>query len=126
MKFHITSPCFPRITATRNAYISIFTTVSTAKGCDISSIVPFVSHVDHTEHDVDVIVTEQGIADLRGLSPRERARAIINNCAHPEYKEKLQDYLNRAEQECKFKHQPHILSEALSWHDKFLKTGSMK
>jgi succinyl-CoA:acetate CoA-transferase len=111
---------------TRNAYLSIFTTVSTAKGCDISSIVPFVSHVDHTEHDVDVIVTEQGIADLRGLSPRERARAIINNCAHPEYKEKLEDYLNRAEQECKFKHQPHILSEALSWHDKFLKTGSMK
>jgi succinyl-CoA:acetate CoA-transferase len=111
---------------TRNAYLSIFTTVSTAKGGNISSIVPFASHIDHTEHDVDVVVTEQGIADLRGLSPKERARAIINNCAHPYYKEKLQDYLDRAEKECKFKHEPHILSEALSWHDKFLKTGTMK
>ncbi len=111
---------------TRNAYISIFTTVSTAKNGDISSIVPFVSHVDHTEHDVDVVVTEQGIADLRGLSPKERAKAIIENCAHPDYKEKLEDYLNRAMNECKFKHEPHLLGEALSWHDKFLKTGSMK
>ena len=111
---------------TRNAYLSIFTTVSTAKNDDISSIVPFVSHIDHTEHDVDVIVTEQGIADLRGLSPRERARSIITNCVHPDYKEKLMDYLNRAEQECRFKHQPHILREALSWHEKFLKTGTMK
>ena len=111
---------------TRNAYLSIFTTVSTAKNGDISSIVPFASHVDHTEHDVDVIVTECGIADLRGLSPQERARAIIENCAHPDYKEKLEDYLDRAAVECKFKHTPHLLNEALSWHDKFLKTGSMK
>lgn len=41
-----------------------------------------VSHVDHTEHDVDILVTEQGLADLRGLAPRERARAIIDNCVH--------------------------------------------
>lgn len=110
---------------TRNAYMAFFTTVSTAKNGDISSIVPFVSHVDHTEHDVEIIVTEQGLADLRGLSPKERARAIIENCAHPDYKEKLSSYLDRAE-EGPFKHEPHIMEESHSWHEKFLKTGSMK
>lgn len=110
---------------TRNAYISIFTTVSTAKNGDISSIVPMVSHVDHTEHDVQVVVTEQGIADLRGLSPRERARAIIQNCAHPDYKARLLDYLERAEA-LPTKHESHLLNEALSWHAKFVETGSMK
>lgn len=111
---------------TRNAYLSIFTTVSIAKDGDISSIVPMVSHVDHTEHDVDVVVTEQGIADLRGLSPVERAELIIKNCAHPLYKDKLKSYLDRAIETSKYKHEPHILSEALAYHDRFLKTGSMK
>jgi succinyl-CoA:acetate CoA-transferase len=110
---------------TRNAYLSFFTTVSTAKNGDISSIVPFVSHVDHTEHDVEVFVTEQGLADVRGLSPKERARAIIENCAHPDYKEKLMDYLERAESG-KYSHEPHLMGETHSWHDKFLKTGTMK
>jgi len=110
---------------TRNAYLSIFTTVSTAKNGNISSIVPKASHIDHTEHDVSVVVTEQGLADLRGTSPRERARKIIQNCAHPDYKDMLMDYLERAEK-TKFMHQPHLLDEALSWHDRFLKTGSMK
>lgn len=110
---------------TRNAYLSIFTTVSTAKNGEISSIVPKASHIDHTEHDVSVVVTEQGLADLRGTSPRERARKIIQNCAHPDYRDMLMDYLERAEK-TKFKYQPHLLDEALSWHDRFLKTGSMK
>jgi succinyl-CoA:acetate CoA-transferase len=110
---------------TRNAYLSIFTTVSTAKGGDISSIVPKASHIDHTEHDVAVVVTEQGLADLRGLSPIERAEAIIENCAHPDYRPMLRDYLKRA-REGKYQHQPHLIGEALSWHDRFLKTGSMK
>lgn len=70
----------------RNSYLSIFVTPSTAKDGAISSIVPFVSHVDHTEHDVKIIVTEQGVADLRGLSPRQRAKAIIENCAHPDFR----------------------------------------
>ena len=110
---------------TRNAYLSFFTTVSTAKNGDISSIVPFVSHVDHTEHDVEVFVTEQGLADVRGLCPTERARVIIENCAHPDYKKMLLDYLNRAETG-KFSHEPHLMDESHSWHDRFLKTGSMK
>lgn len=110
---------------TRNAYLSVFTTESIAKNGDISSIVPMVSHHDHTEHDVMVIVTEQGVADLRGLNPQERAEAIIENCAHPDYKEKLRSYLDRA-REGKFQHTPHLLNEALSWHQKFVETGSMK
>lgn len=110
---------------TRNAYISIFTTPSIAKNGKISSIVPMVSHHDHTEHDVMVIITEQGVADLRGLSPKERAEAIINNCAHPDFRPMLLDYFSRAK-EGKFKHTPHILKEALSWHDRFMKTGTMR
>jgi len=109
---------------TRNAYLSIFVTPSTAKNGDISCVVPMVSHIDHTEHDVHVIVTEQGIADLRGLSPRERAKTIINNCAHPEYKPKLRDYYQKALK--KSGHTPHLIGEALSWHKRFLETGSMK
>lgn len=111
---------------TRNAYISIFTTASTAKDGKISSIVPFVSHVDHTEHDVMVLVTEKGVADLRGLSPKERAERIIENCAHEDYKEMLWDYFRRAKEATKNSHTPHILSQALSWHERYLKTGTMQ
>lgn len=109
----------------RNAAITIFTTASTAKNGAISSIVPMCPHVDHTEHEVMVIVTEQGYADLRGLSPKERAVAIINHCAHPDYREALMDYFNRAceQSPCQT---PHILDEALSWHSRAEKTGSMK
>ena len=109
---------------TRNAYLSIFVTPSVAKNGDISCIVPMASHIDHTEHDVHIIVTEQGIADLRGLSPRERAETIINNCTHPEYKSKLKNYYQRALE--KGGHTPHLTEEALSWHQRFLERGSMK
>lgn len=110
----------------RNAYLTCFFTASTAKNGLISSIVPMCSHVDHTEHDVDIIVTEQGLADLRGLAPRERAREVINKCAHPDYKPMLMDYLERAEAATKHAQTPHIIKEALSWHEKFMETGSMK
>ena len=60
---------------TRNAYISIFTCPSVAKEGKISAIVPMVSHLDHSEHSVNIIITEQGVADLRGKSPKERAEA---------------------------------------------------
>lgn len=110
----------------RNAYLTMFFTTSTAKGGNISSIVPMCSHVDHTEHDVDVFITEQGLADVRGLSPRERARVIIENCAHPDYKPMLLDYLERAEKATKQAHTPHLLDEALSWHVRFTQTGTMK
>ena len=110
---------------TRNGCLTVFATPSTAKNGAISSIVPMVSHHDQSEHSVMMIVTEQGVADLRGLSPKERAKVIIKNCAHPDYREMLMDYFERALQG-PYKHTPHILSEALSWHDRYLKTGTMK
>ena len=72
-----------------------------------------------------VVVTEYGYADLRGCSPRERAQKMIA-IAHPDYRDMLQDYFDRACAQPKPGHTPHILSEALSWHDRFNKTGSMK
>lgn len=108
----------------RNAFLSIFTTSSTAMDKKISSIVPMVSHTDHTEHDVMVVVTEQGIADLRGLPPKRRARLLIEKCAHPDYKPLLTEYLGLAEKG-RYKHTPHILDKSLSWHDKYIRTGTM-
>jgi succinyl-CoA:acetate CoA-transferase len=110
----------------RNAFCSFFLSPSTAKGGAISAIVPMVSHVDHTEHDVDVIVTEQGLADLRGLAPRDRAPRIIENCAHPSFRDQLRDYFERAfEARPTARHTPHLLDEALSWHQRYVDTGSM-
>src|SRR5699024_5790327 len=108
----------------RNAGITVFVTTSVAKDGDISSVVPFVPHVDHTEHDVDVIVTDQGYADLRGLTPVERAEEIINNCAHPMYREQLQAYFDEAKISVGGQ-TPHILEKALSWHQRAMDTGSM-
>lgn len=107
----------------RNAHLAIFVSKSIAKGGAISSVVPMVSHVDHSEHDVDILVTEQGLADLRGLAPRERARAIIDNCVHPDFRGALNDYFERA---CaKGGHTPHILREALQWHINLEECGRM-
>ncbi|TMN22148.1 acetyl-CoA hydrolase/transferase family protein [Lentibacillus cibarius] len=108
----------------RNAKLAIFVTKSIAKDGDISSIVPFASHIDHTEHDVDVVVTEQGYADLRGLAPRERVPQIIENCAHPMYREQLWNYYLEA-----LEHggqTPHVLEKAFSWHTNYAKNGTMQ
>jgi succinyl-CoA:acetate CoA-transferase len=83
------------------------------------------SHVDHTEHDVDVVVTEQGLADLRGLAPRKRAQRIIDRCAHPNYRPMLQDYFDRSLDGAWGRQTPHLLSEALRWHQRFMETGTM-
>ncbi len=107
----------------RNAFLSVFVTKSTAKGGRISSVVPMVSHVDHTEHDVDILVTEHGLADLRGLAPRERVRVVIANCAGPDWRDALTDYYERAV--TRGGHTPHLLEEALSWHDRLRRTGTM-
>jgi len=107
----------------RNARLAIFVTKSIAKGGNISSIVPFVSHVDHTEHDVDVIVTEQGYADLRGLAPRERVELIIENCAHPMYRDQLRAYFEEAQ--TRGGQTPHVLEKAFSWHANYAKNGTM-
>ena len=108
---------------TRNAYISIFTCPSVAKEGRISAIVPMVSHHDHTEHDVNVVVTEQGVADLRGKSPKERAQAIIEHCAHPDYKQLLWDYLKLTDGKAQT---PHAIQAALGMHAELSRSGDMR
>lgn len=107
---------------TRSSFISIFACPSVAKGGNISAIVPLCSHIDHTEHSVQVIVTEQGVADLRGKDPHERSRLIIENCAHPDYREDLLHFCR----EMQGGHTPGTLQNAFIFHRQFLATGSMK
>jgi len=107
---------------TRNAYISIFTCPSTAKGGAISAIAPLCSHMDHSEHSVQVLITEQGVADLRGLDPSERAKSIITNCAHPDYKDLLRKYYQSSSQG----HTRQSLDSAFAFHKAFIETGNMK
>ncbi|KAF2472895.1 nagb/rpia/CoA transferase-like protein [Lindgomyces ingoldianus] len=95
----------------------------------VSCIVPMCTHIDQTEHDLDVVVTEQGLADVRGLSPRERARVIIEKCAHPEYRPILKDYFEKAEFECLRKgwgHEPHLLWNTFDMHRHLNDFGTMK
>ncbi|MDE6008688.1 MAG: hypothetical protein K2G90_05725 [Muribaculaceae bacterium] len=108
----------------RPAYISIFSCPSITKEGKISNIVPMVSHMDHSEHSVDVIVTDQGIADLRGKDPVQRAHEIIDNCAHPMYRDLLRDYLKLAEKTGG--QTPHTLRASLSFHTSFLTDGDMR
>jgi succinate CoA transferase len=107
---------------TRNAYISIFTCPSIAKDGAISTIVPLVSHLDHSEHSVQAIITEQGIADLRGKDPVQRAHEIVNKCAHPEYREQLMAYLGKT----KDGHTPQTLQTVFAMHQAFLSKKDMR
>ncbi len=110
----------------RNCALGFFLTPSVAKGGAISSIVPYVSHVDHTEHDTQIFVTEQGLADLRGLPSEERARLIIKNCVHPDFKDEMTDFLEYGLRHAKGLHQPLPLDRAFEMHLRFLSTGNMK
>ncbi|RDW60778.1 acetyl-CoA hydrolase [Coleophoma cylindrospora] len=95
----------------------------------VSCIVPMCTHVDQTEHDLDVVVTEQGLADVRGLSPKERAKVIIEKTAHPEYRPILEDYFAKAEFECMRRgwgHEPHLLWNSFDMHKAFDQEGSMR
>ena len=107
---------------TRNAYISIYTTPSTAKDGCISSIVPMVSHLDHSEHSVKILITEHGIADLRGKSPIQRAHEIIENCVDPIYRPLMREYLSKS----KVAHTQHNLHLAFAMHEEFLRSGDMR
>ena len=109
----------------RNCALGFFLTPSVAKGGAISSIVPYVSHVDHTEHDTQIFVTEQGLADLRGLASEDRARLIIKNCAHPDFREPLTDFLEYGLKHAKGRHLPLALERAFEMHNRFLETGKM-
>lgn len=117
----------------RNAKLSIMHTPSTRKTSvsetGVSCIVPMCSHIDHTEHDLNIIVTEQGLADLRGLSPKERVNEIIEKVVHPDYKEQLKDYYNMALFYCtktKSLHEPQMLDVVFKMHSNLIKNGTMK
>jgi acetyl-CoA hydrolase len=107
---------------TRNGYISIFTCPSLAKGGKISPIVPLVSHMDHSEHSVQVVVTEQGVADLRAKTPHERANLIVDHCAHPDFRAELHAYFDHLDKG----HVPQSLASAFAMHEQFLRTGDMR
>lgn len=110
----------------RNSAYTIFMSPATAKDGKISAIVPFATHIDHTEHDVSGIVTEYGFADLRGRSPKEKAKEIIEKCAAPEYRPILWDYVKRAmKKPSAGLHSPHMFEEAFGFHTRYLQTGSM-
>lgn len=108
----------------RNGYLTVFSTPSTAKNGSISSVVPMVTHADHTEHDTMVFITEQGVADIRGLSPVKRAKLIIEKCAHPDFKDGLYEYLELAQRSSA--HMPVDLQHAFDMHLNFEKNGTMK
>jgi succinyl-CoA:acetate CoA-transferase len=109
---------------TQNAYLSVMLLPSEMKGGAISTIVPMLPNTDISEHDIDVIITENGVADLRGKDPLERANAIINNCAGS-YKQQLKQYLAKSIAQTGG-HQPQLLSEAFAWHLRLKATGTMK
>ncbi|MDH6312942.1 succinate CoA transferase [Parabacteroides sp. PFB2-10] len=106
---------------TRAGMLSIFTTPSTAKEGKISAFVPMVSHMDHSEHSVKIIITEYGVADLRGKSPIQRANAIIDNCVHPDYKPLLREYLEMGIKG----HTPQNLHCCFAFHEELAKSGDM-
>jgi acyl-CoA hydrolase len=106
---------------TRSAYLSIFTTPSTAKEARISAFVPMVSHLDHSEHSVKIIASEYGVADLRGKSPVQRAHEIINNCVHPDYRPLLTDYLDMGIAG----HTPQNLKACFAFHHELAASGDM-
>ena len=117
----------------RNAYLSIMHTPSVRPSktdeTGISCVVPHCSHIDHTEHDLDCVVTEQGLADVRGMAPKERARKIIEKCAHPDYKPILTEYLEMAEKECLGKsvgHEPQLWDKAFKMQLNLAQNGTMK
>ena len=71
---------------------------STAKGDTISRIVPSLSpgtHVSTSKNDINYVVTEHGVAQLRGKSAKQRARELIA-IAHPDFRAELSEQAKRA------------------------------
>jgi len=117
----------------RNGYIKMMHSPSVRPSktdpMGITCVVPKAPHIDHTEHDLDVLVTEQGLADLRGVAPKERAKLIIEKCAHPEYKPILNDYLEMASKECLAKgvgHEPQLFDRAFKMQQNLAQNGTMR
>ncbi len=117
----------------RNGFLKIMHSPSTRPSktdpTGITCVVPKAPHIDHTEHDLDVLVTEQGLADLRGLAPKDRAQTIIDKCVHPEYKPIIQEYFDMAKKECLAKgvgHEPQLFDRCFKMQQNLAKNGTMK
>lgn len=108
----------------QNAGLSMILIPSTSKAGAVSNIVPMVSHQDIGEHDVDVLVTEHGAADLRGLDDSERADAIIAHCTAGRYQAQLAAYLSQARQTCGG-HHPQLPEAAFAWYRRLKEKGTM-
>ncbi len=70
---------------------------STAKNDSISRIVPSLSpgtHVSTSKNDINYVVTEYGVAQLRGKSAKQRAQALIA-IAHPDFRLELSEQAKR-------------------------------
>ncbi|PLY06794.1 MAG: acetyl-CoA hydrolase [Desulfuromonas sp.] len=117
----------------RNGYLKIMHSPSTRPSktdpMGITCVVPKAPHIDHTEHDLDVLVTERGLADMRGMAPKDRAKLIIDNCAHPEYQPILKDYFEMAKNETIAKgvgHEPQLFDRAFKMQQNLATNGTMK
>ncbi len=117
----------------RNGFLKIMHSPSTRPSKTdpngITCVVPKAPHIDHTEHDLDVLVTEQGLADLRGMAPKDRAQLIIDKCAHPEYKPILQDYFDMASKDCLARgvgHEPQLFDRCFKMQQNLAVNGTMK
>jgi len=106
---------------TRNSYLPIIMCPSIVKGGKVSCVVPMCPHIDNNEHSVQIIVTDQGLADLRGLGPMQRARTIIDHCAHPAYR----DYLYRYLEKSRTGHIRHNLRACFEMHRNLMQYGAM-
>ncbi len=109
----------------RSCYLGFFMTPSVAKGGTLSTIVPMVSHVDHTDHDTMIFVTEQGLADLRALDPMGKAKRVIENCAHPDFRPELLSFLKFHEKQQKKGRLPIDLQHAFDMHIRAIDSNSM-
>ncbi len=117
----------------RNGYLKIMHSPSTRPSktdpLGITCVVPKAPHIDHTEHDLDVLVTEQGLADLRGLAPKDRAQVIIDQCAHPDYKPVLQEYFDMAKRHCLERgvgHEPQLFDRCFKMQQNLAVNGTMR
>jgi acyl-CoA hydrolase len=110
---------------TRNCFLPIFMSPSTSKGGKISNIVPMVTHTDQSEHSTQIFVTEQGLADLRGLSPTAKAREIISKCAHPRYRSALLEHLEASIANAPGRQVPVDLAHVFDFHLNYLNRGDM-
>lgn len=117
----------------RSGYLKIMHTPSIrpskTDSMGICCIVPHAQHIDHTEHDLDVVVTDQGLADLRGLAPKDRAKCIIDNCVHPVYKLILTEYLEMATKSCiqtKAGHEPQLWDRVFKMQLNLAQNGTMR